>query len=130
MFEDRSGHFLQIPGTQSGAGAHHAGDLAAVIDHRSQFGRLGLSVIDGCSGCSARATRHHLSVLGHWRLGSAIVNTLSPGDRMLMVRPATSPRGAMAQRHGIDVEFLPGTWRRGIDARSRSAARRQARARR
>ena len=52
---------------------------------------------------------------GAWE--SAIVNTLSAGDRVLMFETghfATLWR-QMAARWGIEVEFVPGDWRRGVD---------------
>jgi alanine-glyoxylate transaminase/serine-glyoxylate transaminase/serine-pyruvate transaminase len=52
---------------------------------------------------------------GAWE--AALVNTLSPGDRVLMVETghfATLWR-KMAGRLGLDVEFLPGDWRHGVD---------------
>ena len=52
---------------------------------------------------------------GAWE--AAIVNTLSPGDKVLMVETghfATLWR-QMAGRFGIDVDFVPGDWRRGAD---------------
>ncbi len=52
---------------------------------------------------------------GAWE--AAIVNTLSPGDKVLMVETghfATLWRN-MAARWDIDVEFMPGDWRHGAD---------------
>jgi len=52
---------------------------------------------------------------GAWE--AAIVNTLSPGDKVLMVETghfATLWR-QMAARWGIDVEFIAGDWRHGAD---------------
>src|SRR6202023_1169153 len=52
---------------------------------------------------------------GAW--GAGIVNTLSPGDKVLMVETghfATMWR-QMAARWGIEVEFMPGDWRHGAD---------------
>ena len=52
---------------------------------------------------------------GAWE--AAIVNTLSPGDRVLMVETghfATLWR-QMAGRLGLEVEFIPGDWRHGAD---------------
>ena len=59
---------------------------------------------------------HHLSLLGHrgaWE--AAIVNTLSPGDKVLMVETGhfATMWQQMAARWGVDVEFMPGDWRHG-----------------
>ena len=65
---------------------------------------------------------------GAWE--AAIVNTLSPGDKVLMVETghfATLWR-QMAARWGIEVDFMPGDWRRGADpAAIESEARRRTR---
>ena len=52
---------------------------------------------------------------GAWE--AALVNTLSPGDRVLMFETghfATLWR-QMATRLGLDIEFVPGDWRHGVD---------------
>jgi hypothetical protein len=52
---------------------------------------------------------------GAWE--AAIVNTLSPGDRILMVETghfATLWRN-LAVELGLEVDFLPGDWRHGVD---------------
>src|SRR5206468_11295456 len=52
---------------------------------------------------------------GAWE--AALVNTLSPGDRVVMFETghfATLWRN-MAVRLGLDVDFVPGDWRRGVD---------------
>ena len=53
---------------------------------------------------------------GAWE--AALVNTLSPGDQVLMYETgqfATLWR-RLAQRFGLEVEFLAGDWRSGVDA--------------
>ena len=53
---------------------------------------------------------------GAWE--AAFVNTLSPGDTVLMVETgqfATLWRD-MAVRLGLQVDFIPGDWRHGVDA--------------
>ena len=52
---------------------------------------------------------------GAWE--AAIVNTLSPGDKVLMAETgqfAVLWRG-IADKFKLDVDFLPGDWRRGAD---------------
>jgi alanine-glyoxylate transaminase/serine-glyoxylate transaminase/serine-pyruvate transaminase len=52
---------------------------------------------------------------GAWE--AALVNTLSPGDKVLMFETghfATLWRN-MAARLGLEVEFVPGDWRHGVD---------------
>ena len=52
---------------------------------------------------------------GAWE--AAIVNTLQPGDKVLMCETgqfAVLWRG-IAEKFKLDVEFIPGDWRRGAD---------------
>jgi alanine-glyoxylate transaminase / serine-glyoxylate transaminase / serine-pyruvate transaminase len=52
---------------------------------------------------------------GAWE--AALVNTLSPGDRVLMVETGhfATLWQKMATKLGLEVEFMPGDWRRGAD---------------
>ena len=52
---------------------------------------------------------------GAWE--AAIVNTLSFGDKALMFETGhfATLWNKMAKRWGIDVEFVPGDWRHGVD---------------
>ncbi len=90
-----------------------------VIDHRSaEFAALGKAVLDGSKAIfktSSDVIIFPSSGTGAWE--AAIVNTLSPGDKVLMVETghfATLWR-QMAARWGIEVDFIPGDWRRGVD---------------
>jgi len=90
-----------------------------VIDHRSaEFGHLGRTVLEGSQKIfqtSGPVVIFPSSGTGAWE--AAIVNTLSPGDKVLMVETghfATLWR-QMAARWGIEVDFVPGDWRRGAD---------------
>jgi alanine-glyoxylate transaminase/serine-glyoxylate transaminase/serine-pyruvate transaminase len=116
----RSGrHFLQIPGPSPVPDRVLRAMDMPVIDHRSaEFGQLGRTVLEGCQKIfqtSGPVVIFPSSGTGAWE--AAIVNTLSPGDKVLMVETghfATLWR-QMAARWGIDVEFIPGDWRRGAD---------------
>ncbi len=90
-----------------------------IIDHRGpEFARLGREVLEGIRGVfrtQGPVIIYPGSGTGAWE--AAIVNTLSPGDRVLMFETghfATLWR-QMAARFGIEVEFVPGDWRRGVD---------------
>ena len=90
-----------------------------VIDHRSaEFGELGKAVLSGSQKIFKTASPviiYPSSGTGAWE--AAIVNTLSPGDKVLMVETghfATLWR-QMAARWGVEVDFIPGDWRRGVD---------------
>src|SRR6185436_13733689 len=52
---------------------------------------------------------------GAWE--AALVNTLSPGDRVLAFETGqfASLWKNLAERMGLQVEFVPGNWRKGID---------------
>jgi alanine-glyoxylate transaminase / serine-glyoxylate transaminase / serine-pyruvate transaminase len=113
-------HFLQIPGPS------HVPDRVlramdrAVLDHRGpEFQALGRSVLEGCRtvfGTTGPVIIFPSSGTGAWE--AAIVNTLSPGDRVLMVETGQFAAlwKAMAEKLGIVVDLIPGDWRHGVDA--------------
>jgi alanine-glyoxylate transaminase/serine-glyoxylate transaminase/serine-pyruvate transaminase len=87
------------------------------IDHRGpEFVKLAQEVLEGSKAIFRTKNPviiYPSSGTGAWE--AAIVNTLSPGDKVLMAETghfATQWR-ALALRFKIDVEFLPGDWRRG-----------------
>jgi alanine-glyoxylate transaminase / serine-glyoxylate transaminase / serine-pyruvate transaminase len=110
-------HFLQIPGpTNVPDRVLRAMDMPT-LDHRGpEFAKLGHAVLAGCQ----RIFRTKQPVIifpasgtGAWE--AAIVNTLSPGDRVLMAETgqfAVLWRG-IAEKFKLDVDFVPGDWRRG-----------------
>ena len=59
----------------------------------------------------------HLSRLGTGAWEAALVNTLSPGDRVLMAETGqfSTLWVELARRLGLDVQLLQGNWRRGAD---------------
>src|SRR5262245_21617917 len=112
-------HFLQIPGPSPVPDRVLRAMDMPVIDHRSaQFGELGRAVLEGSQRIFQTAGPVVIfpsSGTGAWE--AAIVNTLSPGDKVLMVETghfATLWR-QMAGRFGIEVDFIAGDWRRGAD---------------
>ena len=89
------------------------------IDHRGPaFAALGREVLEGLQRVfrtSGPVVIYPSSGTGAWE--AALVNTLSPGDRILMFETghfATLWRH-MAARLGVEVSFVPGDWRRGVD---------------
>jgi alanine-glyoxylate transaminase/serine-glyoxylate transaminase/serine-pyruvate transaminase len=116
----RSGrHFLQIPGpTNVPDRVLRAMDLPT-IDHRGpQFADLGLEVLRDCRELfqtSGPVVIFPSSGTGAWE--AAIVNTLQQGDRVLMYETGhfASLWKAMAERFGLDIEFVPSDWRRGVN---------------
>src|SRR5215208_7804314 len=111
-------HFLQIPGpTPVPDRILRAMDMP-VMDHRGpEFGKLGRRVLDGIKTvfkCAGPVIIYPASGTGAWE--AALVNALSPGDRVLMVETghfATLWR-AMAERLGLVADFVPGDWRHGV----------------
>jgi len=113
-------HFLQIPGPTNVPQAILAAIAMPTIDHRGpEFGRLGLEVLTGLRAVfktSRPVIVYPASGTGAWE--AALVNTLSPGDKVLMSETGwfASLWRSMASRFGIEVEFVPGDWRSGADA--------------
>src|SRR5436309_5144232 len=121
----RSGrHFLQIPGPTNVPDRVLRAIDHATIDHRSQdFGELGRAVLAGLKpvfGTSGPVIVLPSSGTGAWE--AALVNTLSPGDAVLMFETGhfATLWKKMAERLGVVPEFLglPGIegWRRGVQA--------------
>jgi alanine-glyoxylate transaminase/serine-glyoxylate transaminase/serine-pyruvate transaminase len=112
-------HFLQIPGPTNVPDRILRAINRATIDHRGpEFGALGREVLDGLKTVfktEAPVIVYPASGTGAWE--AALVNTLSPGDRVLMFETghfATLWR-RLAERLGLSVDFVPGDWRRGVD---------------
>jgi len=112
-------HFLQIPGPTNVPDRILRAMDQPTIDHRGpEFARLTLEILDGLKEVFQTAGPviiYPASGTGAWE--AALVNTLSPGDRVLMFETgqfATLWR-AMAERLGLVVDFVPGDWRSGID---------------
>jgi alanine-glyoxylate transaminase/serine-glyoxylate transaminase/serine-pyruvate transaminase len=112
-------HFLQIPGPSPVPDRVLRAIDMPVIDHRSaEFAELGKAVLSGCQKIfqtSGPVVIFPSSGTGAWE--AAIVNTLSPGDKVLMVETGHFAMlwQKMAKRFGLDVEFMPGDWRHGAD---------------
>ncbi len=113
-------HFLQIPGpTNVPDRVLRAMDMPT-IDHRGpEFAELGLRVIEGSKKIfktEQPVIIYPSSGTGAWE--AAIVNTLSPGDKVLMAETgqfATLWRN-LAEKFKLQVDFIPGDWRHGASA--------------
>ena len=112
-------HFLQIPGPTNVPDRILRAIERPTIDHRGpEFARLGERVLSGLR--EVFRTRGNVLIFpssgtGAWE--AALVNTLSPGDTMLMSETGhfSTLWTAMARRLGLDVELLEGDWRTGAD---------------
>jgi alanine-glyoxylate transaminase/serine-glyoxylate transaminase/serine-pyruvate transaminase len=113
-------HFLQIPGpTNVPDRVLRAMDMPT-MDHRGpEFAEIGHAVL----AAMQRVFRTKQPVIiypssgtGAWE--AALVNTLSPGDRVLMAETGHFAVlwNKLASRLGLAVEFLPGDWRHGVSA--------------
>jgi alanine-glyoxylate transaminase/serine-glyoxylate transaminase/serine-pyruvate transaminase len=111
-------HFLQIPGPTNVPDRVLKEIAQATIDHRGpEFAELGLEVLDGLK--QIFRTRKPVIVFpasGTGAAEAALVNTLSPGDRILIFETGWFSHIAwrqVAERLGLVVDYVPGTWRRG-----------------
>jgi alanine-glyoxylate transaminase / serine-glyoxylate transaminase / serine-pyruvate transaminase len=119
MTATRGRHFLQIPGPTNVPERVLRAIARPTIDHRGpEFARLTHEVIGGLRQIfqtSGAVVVYPSSGTGAWE--AALVNTLSPGDGVLMFETghfATLWRN-MAERLGLSVTFVPGDWRHGVD---------------
>ena len=89
------------------------------IDHRGpEFGALGRKVLAGIKAVfktTQDVVIYPASGTGAWE--AALVNTPSAGDRVLMFETGhfASLWRELAQRFGLEVEFVAGDWRHGVD---------------
>jgi alanine-glyoxylate transaminase/serine-glyoxylate transaminase/serine-pyruvate transaminase len=112
-------HFLQIPGpTNVPDRVLRAMDMPT-MDHRGpEFAQLTLEILQGLKQVfktTEDVVIYPASGTGAWE--AALVNTLSPGDKVLMFETghfATLWQG-IAKDLGLDVEFVEADWRHGVD---------------
>lgn len=112
-------HFLQIPGPTNVPQRVLRALSRPTIDHRGpEFAELSLEVLEGLQRIfqtSGPVIIYPSSGTGAWE--AALVNTLSPGDKVLMFETghfATLWRN-MAAALGLEVDFVPTDWRHGVD---------------
>jgi alanine-glyoxylate transaminase/serine-glyoxylate transaminase/serine-pyruvate transaminase len=115
----RGRHFLQIPGPTNTPDRILRAMAAPTIDHRGpEFAELGREVLDGLKTVfqtESPVIIYPASGSGAWE--ASLVNTLSPGDAVLAfdIGEFSKNWAEVARRLGLDVELMPGTWRRGVD---------------
>jgi alanine-glyoxylate transaminase/serine-glyoxylate transaminase/serine-pyruvate transaminase len=118
-FHPAGRHFLQIPGPTSVPDRVLRAIDHPTIDHRGpEFAKLGLDVLARIRLVFQTAQPviiYTASGTGAWE--AALVNTLSPGDRVLMAETGhfASLWKRLAERLGLLTEFLPGDWRHAAD---------------
>jgi len=113
-------HFLQIPGPTNVPDRVLRAIDRPTIDHRGpEFAHLTHAVIAGMKRVfktEADVVIYPASGTGAWE--AALVNTLSPGDHVLMAETGhfATLWKRLAERLGLVVRFLPGDWRHGASA--------------
>ncbi len=112
-------HFLQIPGPTNVPDEVLHAIAMPTIDHRGpEFQALGRRVLEKVRpvfGTTDPVVIYPASGTGAWE--AALVNTLSPGDKVLFFETGHFAVlwEHMARALGLDVEIVPGDWRHGVD---------------
>ena len=113
-------HFLQIPGPSNVPESVLRAMAQPVIDHRGpEFPELTRRIMDklvGVFNSTANIFIYPSSGTGGWE--SALLNALSPGDKVLAFETgqfATLWKD-LADKLGLEVVWIAGDWRRGVDA--------------
>jgi alanine-glyoxylate transaminase / serine-glyoxylate transaminase / serine-pyruvate transaminase len=110
-------HFLQIPGPTNVPDRILRAMDHPVIDHRGpEFAALTTEILAGLR--VVFQTSGHVIIFpssGTGAAEAALVNTLSPGDRILLFETGHFSQvwRGIAERLGLEVEYVPGNWRRG-----------------
>ena len=112
-------HFLQIPGPTPLPDRVLRAMDTPIIDHRGpEFAKLAKRCLDGVK--TIFKTNNPVIIYtatgtGAWE--AALVNTLSPGDRVLMFETGqfAAQWKSMAQKLGLKPEYISGDWRTGAD---------------
>ena len=112
-------HFLQIPGPTNVPDRVLRAISQATIDHRgAEFAELALEVFQGLQtifSTTGTVVIYPSSGTGAWE--ASLVNTLSPGDKVLMFETGyfAALWRNVAVKLGLEVDFVPGDWRHGVD---------------
>jgi alanine-glyoxylate transaminase/serine-glyoxylate transaminase/serine-pyruvate transaminase len=110
-------HFLQIPGPTNVPDRVLRAMARPVIDHRGpEFAALTLDLLARLRGIfktSGPVVMYPSS--GSGASEAALVNTLSPGDRVVVFETGHFALAwkKIAERLGLRVDYVPGNWRRG-----------------
>jgi alanine-glyoxylate transaminase/serine-glyoxylate transaminase/serine-pyruvate transaminase len=118
-------HFLQIPGPTNVPDRILRAIDYPTIDHRGpEFAELAKDCLENLK--PVFQTQNPVIVFpssgtGGWE--AAIVNTLSPGDRVLAFETGQFATlwTRLAENLGLTVDFMPGDWRHGVDAAAAAA---------
>ncbi len=122
-------HFLHIPGPTPIPDRVLRAMDTPIIDHRGpEFSRLTKKVLEGIKTIFKTTNPviiYTATGTGAWE--AALTNTLSPGDRVLMVETGQFATlwKKMAERIGLKAEFIASDWRQGADPKAIEAALRE-----
>src|ERR1700689_4253348 len=112
-------HFLQIPGPTNVPDRVLRAIDRPTIDHRgpefAEITRAGIAGLQRILRTKGPILIYPSSGTGAWE--AALLNTLSPGDRVLAFETGHFANlwRVMATKHGIEVDFVAGDWRHGVD---------------
>ncbi|MEM1362596.1 MAG: aminotransferase class V-fold PLP-dependent enzyme [Pseudomonadota bacterium] len=112
-------HFLQIPGPSNVPDRILRAMDYPTMDHRGpRFAEVGKAALDGMKwvfGTESHVVIYPSSGTGAWE--AALVNTLSPGDTVLMYETGHFAMlwKRLAERLGLNPVFIEGDWRGGAD---------------
>src|ERR1700730_15659409 len=110
-------HFLQIPGPTNVLDRVLRAMDQPIIDHRGpEFAALAAEVLEGLGGVFQTTSPVVIyPSSGTGAAEAALVNTLSPGDRVLIFETGHFSQiwRQLAERLGLEVDYIPGNWRRG-----------------
>jgi len=113
-------HFLHIPGPTVLPDRVLRAMDTPIIDHRGpEFAKLAKKCLDGIKTIFKTTNPviiYTATGTGAWE--AALVNTLSPGDKVLMVETGQFATlwKKMAEKLGLKPEFISTDWRTGVDA--------------
>jgi len=119
MTVQRGRHFLQIPGPTNVPDRVLRAMDAPTIDHRGpEFAKLTLAILEDLKPVFKTTSEIVIfpsSGTGAWE--ASLVNTLSPGDKVLMFETGQFAMQwhRMAKNLGLNAEVVPGDWRHGAD---------------
>ncbi len=112
-------HFLQIPGPSAVPDRILRAISGQTIDHRGpDFAKVGQRALEGIKTIfktDENVIIYPSSGTGGWE--AALVNVMSPGDRVLMFETGhfATLWSKIATKLGLKPEFIPGDWRGGAD---------------
>ena len=113
-------HFLHIPGPSPLPDRILRAMDTPIIDHRGpEFARLAKKCLEGIKTIFKTTNPviiYTATGTGAWE--AALVNTLSPGDKVLMIETGQFATlwKKMAEKLGLKPEFIETDWRHGADA--------------